>query len=231
MDPINQNGQPSFFTDDESMSERKLPPELWHHIFVLAFGIVAGDEISEERCFVAANTTSRYLRHVTYDARKKMLLSMKATSPDQASRKGQIDLLEWWLHDSGIDLQRFSTHYTSKAIGYAAENGHLDVLRWWRSVAFRHGLPFKYDKYAIDKANERGNRAVLQWWKDHHMPFVYTKCPLDVALSHKRWDVVDWWMNVSGQPMFFKSPPFMLEHVMRTYSKRVPKLAFNGGFP
>jgi hypothetical protein len=185
---------------------KTLPVELWDHIFTLLFKSLDTDEKSKQtQAFLCANGVNRYVRYATRIVRRTMMIGMGVTM-DNASRKGQLDLLDWWLNGSGFSRETlFDSHYTSKAIGFAAENNLVNILTWWR----KSSLPLKYDNYALEKATENGNKEVLHWWKENNLEFHYVKSPLDIARERGHWEVVEWWIRISGQPLVFRSSPSM----------------------
>ncbi len=74
---------------------------------------------------------------------------------DNASRDGNVSLLQWWKA-SGLECK-----YTYRAMNSASREGHVDVLDWWKASGFE----IKYTSNAMDMASEDGHVGVLDWWK------------------------------------------------------------------
>jgi len=197
---ISKNGAPLNNVD----FTRLLPPELWNEIFLVLFRSVEGNAVDEGLAYKCANSVNRYVRFSTLDSRRTMLIKMNNSSMDSASKKGQIDLLDWWLYRSGISSYHlFPSYYSVKAVGFAAEYNRIDVLDWWRKSC----LPLQYNNYALEKATENGHAEVLHWWKANNLKFHYVRSPLDIAKEKGHWEVIEWWIRSSGQPLVFKSSP------------------------
>lgn len=186
--------------DEQELKKQviKLPNEIWEYIFIILFQSNHDHDI-QKSIFIAANGISKFMRDAVWRVRKMMILRMSSMSMDSASKKGQIDLLDWWVTKSGLSSTELEEHYTSVSIGYAAEFNRINVLDWWKYS----GLPLKYDKYALEKATENSHRKVLEWWQKNDMRFVYTACPLDIAIINGKYDAAEWWLKESGQPMLF----------------------------
>jgi hypothetical protein len=136
----------------------------------------------------------------TYYLRRNMLMEMTETCMDEASRKGHLDLLDWWKTETRLTLVDLAHRYTTKSITFAAMNGRLDVLDWWKGS----GLKLKCDADSICSA---ASSKVLDWWKQNDMPFLYcNKSPVDVAMTSGKWDIIEWWFKCSDQPVVFQCP-------------------------
>ncbi|KAJ3030086.1 hypothetical protein HDV00_009108 [Rhizophlyctis rosea] len=93
---------------------------------------------------------------------KEFVPYLPFASIDAASRKGQVDLFNWWRaykEKKGERAVNFA--WTEEAMDLASEEGHVAVLDWWKGS----GLPLKYTDEAMDLASEEGHVAVLDWWK------------------------------------------------------------------
>ena len=128
--------------------------------------------------------------------RDKLIPKIRFASMDFASKKGQIDLLEWWK-SSGP-----GTYYTENAMHDASRNGHVDVLRWWKAS----GLELKIVD-GMESASENGHVDVLEWWKASGLELA---CP-EWALYRATWNghnkVLEWW-EASGLELKFCSLEF-----------------------
>src|SRR5690349_19355389 len=78
--------------------------------------------------------------------------SITQCSMDQASRKGRVDVLQWWK-ESGLECE-----WTYKSMDRASQNGHVDVLQWWKES----GLECEWTYKSMDRASQNGHVEVLQ---------------------------------------------------------------------
>lgn len=74
---------------------------------------------------------------------------------DEASGKGNIAVLDWWLHRSGKPV-----YYSEKAMFLASKNGEIGALIWWEHC----GLKVSYTTDVLVFAADRGHTHVLFWW-------------------------------------------------------------------
>jgi hypothetical protein len=135
-------------------------------------------------------------------SRYKYLQKIPAASMDSASKKGQIDLLNWW-RDSR------DRHYYSNAVIIASQNGHVDVLEWWKTneCHLNRDMPFLEDddelwrtgrfiEQALITASKEGHIAVLDWWKESGNEKKDLSCPdwaMAYAEMYQKTKVVEWW--------------------------------------
>lgn len=121
---------------------------------------------------LSAETTYRIAvqLNLTY-VRNQCLPRVSRLSIDEASRKGIVQVLDWWS-ESG---HKFS--YTNGAMDCASVRGHIEVLEWWKTS----GLELKYSELAMDRASENGHIAVLEWWKACGLKLIYSNDPMEMA--------------------------------------------------
>src|SRR6478735_6456241 len=105
-------------------------------------------------------------------------------SMNNASKKGQIELLQWWK-DSGKRCE-----YNDFAMDYASLNGHVHILQWW----IESGLECKYSVFAMDWASQNGHVHILQWWWDKRdFELKYSNVAIDHASENGHVEVLEWW--------------------------------------
>lgn len=152
-------------------------------------------------------------------------LTLKYTEAalENASARGQLVVLEWWL-ESGLPLR------PGKSLIAAAQQGQLAVLRWWAtSVGLRHvdhadGVckaasasgqvrvlslwrslkddDIGYDSQVLVQATRSRHVAVLEWWKrfsrETGKRVEYKTCDIEEALYDGIGDeseVRRWWQD------------------------------------
>ncbi|KAJ3364485.1 hypothetical protein GGF31_009001 [Allomyces arbusculus] len=88
---------------------------------------------------------------------------------DCASQAGRVAVLDWWLHESGLEPL-----YTAAALANASQQGRVEVLEWWE----RSGLPLKYtEETRREEIRREWARGVTYWWKKPELP---PSAPLEV---------------------------------------------------
>ncbi|KNE64573.1 hypothetical protein AMAG_09932 [Allomyces macrogynus ATCC 38327] len=80
---------------------------------------------------------------------------------DCASQAGHVAVLDWWLHESGVEPL-----YTAAALANASRKGRVEVLEWWT----RSGLPLKYTDDTRRDGIESGTDGIAIWWRSSEMP-------------------------------------------------------------
>ncbi|KAJ3021656.1 UNVERIFIED_CONTAM: hypothetical protein HDU68_009519 [Siphonaria sp. JEL0065] len=85
---------------------------------------------------------------------RRVLPQFEFASIDHASRKGQIELLEWWK-TSGLRLR-----YSYRALLWASLNGHVEVLEWWMSS----GLEVQWNEHVHSSLAAKFPKEVQEWW-------------------------------------------------------------------
>ncbi|GAA5985817.1 hypothetical protein JCM11641_006217, partial [Rhodosporidiobolus odoratus] len=144
-----------------------------------------------------------------------------AEAVDEASRHGQVDMLDFWLN-SGLPL-----HYSEAALSSATIKRQVPTLEWWKKSGLKlkignvldfasmegsdvclewwsqSGLPCKYTKAALYSLSKSGNLPLLAWWRSSRFPLAYDKEVLIVATRYARVDVLEWWGN-SGLDVEFR---------------------------
>ncbi|GAA6040878.1 hypothetical protein JCM8097_003163 [Rhodosporidiobolus ruineniae] len=144
-----------------------------------------------------------------------------AEAIDEASRHGQVEMLDFWL-ESGLPL-----HYSEAALSSATIKRQLGALEWWKNSGLplkignvldfasmegstvcldwwsKSGLPCRYSKAALYTLSKSGNIPLLEWWRTSRFPLAYDKEVLVVATRHARTDVLDWWAS-SGLDVEFR---------------------------
>ncbi|KAK4701266.1 hypothetical protein P7C70_g4967, partial [Phenoliferia sp. Uapishka_3] len=137
--------------------------------------------------------------------------STTAEAMDDASRHGQVQVLEFWKN-SGFPL-----HYSEHALSSATFQCELGSLEWWRRSGLslkignvldfasregsttclnwwsHSGLPAPYSKVALYHLSKTGNITLLDWWKSSRHPLLYDKEVLIVATRHGQTSVLTWW--------------------------------------
>ncbi|ORY44322.1 hypothetical protein BCR33DRAFT_785022 [Rhizoclosmatium globosum] len=119
--------------------------------------------------------------------RRKSIPFIPEASIDNASAKGQVELLQWWK-ESNLSLE-----YTEKSVLEACRNGHVDVIQWWLDS----GLPIKYkDWLGVDgvmvAAAEGGHVDVMKVWSGSGLEFNVSDIEIDVASANGHVDVLEW---------------------------------------
>lgn len=122
----------------------------------------------------------------------KIYLKYTKWALNNASTRGNIEILDWWLnHRNALRLK-----YTEHAIDNASSNGHVHVLEWW--LGNRYYLPLKYSNASIDFASDSGHIDVLDWWLYYHkkgmIEFKYTDYAVNLASKNGFIKVLDWWL-------------------------------------
>lgn len=119
---------------------------------------------------------------------------LSGATPDAASGKGQIELLEWWKRRWQTDPRIRRLKWTSQALVAASKNGHVNVLQWFLQNDF-FGKDRKHitSHGALDWASTNGHAAVLQWWICSGLRLDYSERALDGARANNHVNVIRWW--------------------------------------
>jgi hypothetical protein len=152
------------------------------------------NKLDRKEAFRIANSLNKSYHNSRI--RDYFLLNAPETSLDEASRKGHVDLLKWYLEQKTVPLKELK--YSTRAIGYAAENNHIHVLKWWFTEGKKAGLQVCYDEYAVEAATRKGHLDVLKFFHDNNIPMKWKVCPEKIALSMGHEKLVKWWIS-SGQ--------------------------------
>ncbi|GAA5850325.1 hypothetical protein JCM8547_001832 [Rhodosporidiobolus lusitaniae] len=144
-----------------------------------------------------------------------------AEAIDEASRHGQVEMLDFWL-ESGLPL-----HYSEAALSSATIKRQLGTLEWWKNSGLplkignvldfasmegstvcldwwaSSGLPCRYSKAALYTLSKSSNLPLLTWWRNSRFPLAYDKEVLVIATRYARTDVLDWWAT-SGLDVEFR---------------------------
>ncbi|GAA6006770.1 hypothetical protein JCM10207_009091 [Rhodosporidiobolus poonsookiae] len=144
-----------------------------------------------------------------------------AEAIDEASRHGQVEMLDFWL-ESGLPL-----HYSEAALDSATIKRQLGTLEWWKNSGLplkignvldfasmegstvcldwwsSSGLPCRYTKAALAALSKQGNHLLLTWWLHSRFPLTYDKEVLAIATRYGRVEVLEWWAT-SGQDVEFR---------------------------
>lgn len=89
--------------------------------------------------------------------RDQCLAVLPECTMDEASSRGNVDLLNWWVR-SGRTLC-----WTDDAMDYASANGHVNVLDWW----LMSGLECRYTPWGLGEAARWRRLDVLDWWNEN----------------------------------------------------------------
>lgn len=142
---------------------------------------------------------------------------------DEACRHGQLDVLEWWWHNTlpnhlppsprtpltSIDHAAGTSStagsstvlymlYTEAALENASARGHIHVLKWWK----QSGLPLRVGR-VMDLASKSGHTEVLDWWLRSGIEVKYDHGTLEHASRNGRVGVLSWWLH-SGYRMMVR---------------------------
>ncbi|GAA5881214.1 hypothetical protein JCM3774_000655 [Rhodotorula dairenensis] len=107
-----------------------------------------------------------------------------AEAIDEASRHGQVQMLDFWLN-SGLPL-----HYSDAALLSATFMGQVAALEWWKNS----GLPLKIGN-VLDFASMEGSTVCLDWWKNSGLPVRYSKAALYTLSKTGNLVLLDWWLH------------------------------------
>lgn len=118
------------------------------------------------------------------DTFKKLDLQMDYGIIDNASRDGNINILQKWK-DSGVELV-----YSDAAINWASRNNHINVLDWWKNS----GLELKYSYKAMDAASIKNHINVLEWWVASGLELKYSENAIDTASMNNHINILEWWV-------------------------------------
>ena len=108
---------------------------------------------------------------------------------DEASRLGQVEVLEWWLlqwKTRGLPMK-----YTENAIAWASQYGEIRVLEWWKKN--KGEVRMIYTKSAIDNASRAGEIKVMNWWADSGLEIKYSKEAINWASKNGDTEMLGWW--------------------------------------
>ena len=112
-------------------------------------------------------------------------LKYSDSAMDDASQNGHVNVLEWWKN-SDLDLE-----YSDNAMEWASQNGHVNILEWWK----KSDLDLKYGPWAMDWASQNGHVNVLEWWKKSDLDLKYDPRAMDRATKNGHINVLEWWKN------------------------------------
>ncbi|GAA5983694.1 hypothetical protein JCM10908_000383 [Rhodotorula pacifica] len=115
-----------------------------------------------------------------------------AEAIDEASRHGQVEMLDFWLN-SGLPL-----HYSDAALLSATFMGQVGALEWWK----KSGLPLKIGN-VLDFASMEGSTVCLDWWKNSGLPVKYSKAALYTLSKTGNLELLDWWLHKSGYTLSY----------------------------
>ncbi|KAJ3044949.1 hypothetical protein HDV00_000233 [Rhizophlyctis rosea] len=126
---------------------------------------------------------------------------LKRASMDAASRKGQIDLLDWWK--SYLQRRPARTPLTpTPPVNITSDDieESNDDEREESSSDHGHGWELKdgagvgRTDAAMDGASLNGHVSVLQWWKDSGLELKFSHAAMDGASSAGHVKVLEWWV-------------------------------------
>ncbi len=172
---------PTLSITDERLLTRTTPPS--RRTFTDLLPLETWTEIAQYldplECFrLASHLRVRHLYRIA-------LPRIPAASPDKASERGQIDLLQWWK-DSSLSL-----HYTKDSIERACSLGNITVLSWWE----QSGLTLRYSTRAMQYASQRSNFAVWNWWCRSGLDLRYCTRLIDGLSMLGNVAALEWWKN------------------------------------
>ncbi|KAJ3041443.1 hypothetical protein HDV00_009424 [Rhizophlyctis rosea] len=120
---------------------------------------------------------------------------------DEASAKGHLDILDWWVSKS-----RWGVEYSPSSIDEASSKGLLEGS----------GLPLQFTEDVMDGASEYGHVAVLDWWKNSGLELTWSDMALEgasanghilefseyilaKASANQHYAVLDWWKRRAAE--------------------------------
>lgn len=116
--------------------------------------------------------------------RDACIRSMPSMSPDAASARGSLALLDWWKCNGMPSNGSWSV----KSMDQASAAGHLHVLDWWKESK----IGFKHSERSVDWASGAGRIDVLEWWRQNSRVLLHSHAAVDLASAAGRLDVLDW---------------------------------------
>ncbi|KAI9220999.1 hypothetical protein BC828DRAFT_382177, partial [Blastocladiella britannica] len=81
-----------------------------------------------------------------------------------------VDILDWWLHFSGLPLK-----YSSEAIRVGSRHHRFEVLDWWKTS----GLPLRYTDAVLGSLTAASDVPVLDWWWKSGLPLKIARSVYD----------------------------------------------------
>ncbi|ORZ40696.1 hypothetical protein BCR44DRAFT_1495229 [Catenaria anguillulae PL171] len=122
---------------------------------LLSNGVVGDAELLQILEKLAGPVMSSGLSH-------RRPLQWTSAAMDQASKRGFVEVLDWWYARFGA-----ACWYTEEALTGAAEAGHLDILNWW--MDHKPQLPNKFTYKILLRATRGGHANICMWWLDNHL--------------------------------------------------------------
>jgi hypothetical protein len=168
----------------------------------LPFPIEIVESILHQLLFVDFNDGFRAingLNRFTHNSPLRKQIIISGLDMDNAARRGQILLLDWWLKESGYTKSKLP--FTNLAFEWAIKENHIHVLEWFRKAKL-----ISDTKCIVDSANLFGRINVLEWLKHNGFSLQYKINPIDLAAVYEYEQVIWWWAYKSGEPLIFKMP-------------------------
>jgi len=115
---------------------------------------------------------------------------------DEASRHGQIAVLDWWK--SAIELHPLK--YSENALSSATVKEEIPILNWWKSS----NLPLKIGN-VLDFASMARSTSSLEWWSKQSglLAPKYSKAALYSLSCSGNISKLDWWLNQNRFPLLY----------------------------
>lgn len=129
----------------------------------------------------------------------RLELQFTAHALDQATLRGDLDVVRWWFEAAG---QEVPLAYSHVGLDRASQEGHIAMLDLW----YASGYPMRFTTAAVDRSRIWDNEALqlrtLEWWRRSGLAMKYTHLAMDTASIHGRLGVLNWWLY-SGKPLLY----------------------------
>ena len=131
---------------------------------------------------------------------------------DIASANGDIQVLDWWLRDSGLPLK-----YSEAALEEASGHNHLAVLEWWRVAATLDERVVLRPGRSIQYATQNGRLEVLRWWHTSGIPVCASDSVPTIASRWGHVGVLELWRQLKGDEKIVSEEEALLQATIHQY--------------